>query len=261
MVASTITADLAVASNRDFRLMVARGDIAGAESFGSYGERTALGGETNRVIWPNGIFTLPPVAGVQMTVVSTSANDTAAGTHVRTIEIHYLDSNLDQRHETVIMAGLTPVLTTATDIRFIQCMHIQTVGGASTAFAAGDISASFGGVTYSLIAAGDTRCTSSARMIPGGKVAFVEGASASATSGTSAAKVRVRIVASELDTHQYLDPLILIPFGSIGVQDGSEATTFPLPLRFSAGTVIAMTVTTDKDANVNGDWFGWIEDI
>jgi len=196
-----------------------------------------------------------------MSVVSTSANDSAAGTNVRVIEIHYLDANLVQQSEFLTMNGLTPVLTTATNIRFIECMHIHVAGGATTAFAAGTISASNGGTTYSQIAAGDTRCTSSARMVPAGKKAFVAGASASATSGTSAAKVRVRIVASELDTHQYLDPLILIPFGSIGVQDGSEALDFPLPIPFSAGTVIAMTATTDKDAAVNGDWFGWFEDI
>jgi len=261
MVASTITADLAVASTRDLRLMLARGDIAGAKPYGAYGERSAGAGETNRVIWPNGVFTLPAAAGVQMSLVSTSANDDKdAGTGIRSIEIHYLDDALTEQKETVLLEGLTPVLTQATNIRFINCMHAKTFG-TFPATAAGDIIASNGGTTYSQIAAGANRCSSSARMVPAGKCCFVAGAVGGAASGTAAASVIIRIVASELDENQYIDPLILFPFGAIAVQDTSAFYTFPLPLCFSAGTVIAMSVTTDKAAQVAGSWFGWIEDI
>jgi len=239
---------------------IARGKITGAEPMGSFGERQATAGEVNRVIWPNGIFSLPPSAGVQMSVVSTSANDTSAGTGIRTIEIHYLDANLDPQIEELTLNGITPVLTVATNIRFIQCMHVNTYGTTPVA-AAGTITASNGGTTYSQISQGDLRCTSSVRMVPRGKYLYVSGAIGSSVSGTSAAKAQLRVVASELDSHQYLDPLILIPFGTIGVQDASEAYTFPVPLRFTEGSVVGLTVSTDKDASVSGSWFGWIEDV
>lgn len=241
-------------------LQVARGKVPGATPVGSFGERLALAGEVNRIIWPNGIFKLPPASGVQMSIVSTSANDAAAGTGIRTIEIHYIDSSLNQQHESVTLNGLTPVLTVATDIRFIDCMHVSSYGSTPAA-ASGTITASNGGVTYSQISAGDLRCTSSARMVPAGKYLYVAGAIGSSVSGTSAAKAELRIVATELDTHQYIDPLIFIPFGTIGIQDASEAFNFPVPLRFSPETVVALTVTTDKDAQVSGSWFGWFEDI
>lgn len=259
MVAKTITADLAIASNRDYRLMVARGDIAGAEPFGAYGERDASAGETNRVIWPNGVFTVPPEAGIQMEVSSTSADDAAGGTGIRSVEIHYLDGILTQQYEEVTLNGTTPVNTVATDIRFIQCTHVVTFG--SSPEAAGEISVqdTTGTTTYSKIAQGDTRCASSARMVPANKVCFVAGATGSATSGTGKAKVKIRLNASEITEQQLTYPLALIPFGSISLQDGSEAFNFPLPLRFSEGTVIAMTGTTDKDAQINGSWYGWIE--
>jgi len=237
---------------------IARGKVPGAYPFGGYGERVAGAGETNRIIWPNGIFELPDAAGVQMSIVSTSADDDAAGTHTRKLEMHYIDSNGDEQHEVVILDGLTPVLTTATDIRFVNCLHIHEVGDNSSA--AGDITASNGGVIYAEISAGNVRCTSSMRMIPAGKDCYVAGAVAGAVSGTSAAKVIVKVVASELDAHQYIDPLILIPYGGVAVQDVSEAYNFPIPLKFSAGSVVGLILTTDKAATVTGSWFGWLED-
>lgn len=255
-----MTADLAVGSNRDLRLMVARGDIAGAYPFGAYGERTTASGETNRVIWPNGTFALPNSAGVQMSIVSTSANDTAAGTGARTIEMHYLDANLAEQAEIITMDGLTPVLTTATDIVFINDFHVITYGTAPAA-AAGNITAKNAGSTYSQISTGAVRCSSSARMIPAGKVCFVAGAVGGAASGTAAASSVIRVVASELDGDQYVYPLIMFPFGSIAVQDSSATYTFQLPLKFQAGTVVALNHTTDKGATITGSWFGWLESI
>ena len=238
--------------------MVARGKVPGAEPIGAFGFREADAGETNRIVWPNGIFTLPPVAGVQMSIVSTSVNDTLTGTHARETELHYLDADLNPQTELIELNGLTPVLTVATNIRFINCLHIHDVGANS--FADGDITASNGGVNYAQVAAGEVRCTSSARMIPKGKICYVAGVVGGSVSGTAAAKVVIKIVASELDTFQYLDPLILFPYGGVAVQDTSETFNFPIPLRFSEGTVIAFIHTTDKAASVTGSWFGWLED-
>ncbi len=238
---------------------VARGKVDGAYPIGSYGERNCDAGEVNRIIWPNGVFTIPDAAGVQMSIVSTSADDTDGGTGVNSVEIHYLDADLIEKHEIVTLAGLTPVSTVATDIRFINCMHLQTTG--SGLAAAGDITASNTGSVYSQISTGEVRCSSSARMIPAGKKCFVAGASASSVSGTAAARSVIRIVGTELDNHQYTNPLIFMPFGSIAVQDTSDSFNFPVPLLFNAGTIVAFTVTVDKAATVAGSWFGWLEDI
>jgi len=242
-----------------YMLDVARGKISSASAYGSYGKREASGAETNQVIWPAGTFSLPDSAGVQMSIVSTDAADDSAGTNIRKIELHYLDANLIEQTEIITLDGLTPVLTTATDIRFINCMHVHEYG--TDPYAAGDISASNGGITYSLISADELRCSSSARMIPANKKAFVAGAVGGAVSGTAAAGVFMQLVATELDAFQYVEPMILFPHGGIGMQDTSIAYNFPVPLKFSAGTVIALSLTTDKAAIVGGSWFGWIEDV
>lgn len=241
-----------------FLRAVARGNVGGAESFGSYGERNASGAENNMAIWPNGPFAIPAASGVQMSFVSTSANDANGGTGVRSIHLHYLDSVLNPQQETIVLSGITPVLSVATDIRFIQCIHVATVG--SGLVAAGVITASNSGTTYSQVATGEVRCSSAMRMVPAGKRLMICGAWCSAISGTSAARVLVRIVASEIGEHSYLDPLVLIPHASIGVQDGSQAMTFDIPFVFSAGAVVGMTETTDKAATISGGMIGWLED-
>lgn len=237
---------------------IARGYMAGAQVFGAYGERTSSGAETNRIIWPNGPFTLPPAAGVQMSIVSTSANDAAAGSNVRSIVLHYLDADLAPQTETVTLNGTTPVLTTATNIRFIQDCHVKTYG--TTATAAGLITVSSGGATYSAIVAGTNRAASSVRMVPAGKVLFVDGAVASSISGTSAARSEIRIVSTELYGELYNDPFVFFPQASIGVQDGAVSYRFGGALRFSAGAVVGIAHTSDKAATVSGSWFGWVED-
>jgi len=237
---------------------VARGNVTGASAVSAYGERTTTGAETNRLIWPNGEFSIPAASGVQMTLVSTSADDDVGGTGIETVHIHYLDGSLNPNTETVSLDGLTSVTTDATDIRFIQCMHIGSVGSGGAA--AGDITASNGGTVYSQISTGEVRCSSSARMVPAGKRLLVTGAAASAVSGTSTARVIVRIVATSINNHEYIDPLVLVPQASIGVQDGSEAMGFDPPLMMSEGNIMGMAQTTDKAATISGSWFGIYED-
>lgn len=241
----------------EFLIDISRGLIPGAEPFGAYGERTASAGETNHVIWPNGTFSIPPAEGVQMSIVSDSPNDAAGGTGIQSVHVHYLDTNRERQDELVAMNGTTPVLMQAENNRFVQFMHIGDVGALGVA--AGTITISHGGTIYGQIAANDTRCSSSARMVPAGKRLFIAGAAASSISGTAQARAQIKMVTSEVDTHQYIDPLVLIPFASVGVQDGSEAMVFPMPIPLSEGMVAAMMESTDKIAIINGSWFGWIE--
>ena len=242
---------------RSLPLSIARGEMPGAQPFGSYGERSVLGSEIDIPIWPNGPILALPETGVQMIVVSGDPEDSATGTNVRTVEIHYLDGMLDPQFKVVIMNGTTGVLTEATDIRWIQCMHLTTFG--VNAFAAGTITASFGSDVYSQIDPGKVRCSSSFRMVPRGKVCYIGGAVGSSVSSTADAHTLMSIVASELDNHTYHDPLILIPHAGIGLQNGSIGFTFPPGLRFSEGTLIGGTHITNKAAIVTMSWFGHIE--
>jgi len=250
-------------STYDLPLDIARGVITGSQAFGAYGEITTAGAVTKNVIWPDGVFNIPnQTTGEAITFVSSSVEDAVGGTGVSAIEVHYLDVNLAPQTLAVTLTGTTPVTGLLTGCRFIQCMHITTVGSAGSAV--GQIDAYQAGTPatiYSLIAAGAERCTSSMRMVPAGKKCIVKGAVVSAVSITADAYAVTRIIASEIDTHQYIDPFIFIPQGSIGAQNNGIGYVFPVPFIFNAGTIVGGRVTTNKACTVSYDWFGWLEDV
>jgi len=237
---------------------IARGNVDGAELFTAFGEKTTSGLETNKIVWPNGVFSIPNSAGIQMTVASTSANDSSGGTNVRTIDVHYLDANLEPQVEVVTMNGLTGVTTTATNIRFVQCIHVDTFG--TTPTAAGTITIkSAGGTTYSQIDIGEVRCTSSVRMVPKGKNAFIINVIGSSVSGTSSSRTTMHLVTTFFTDQSFVDPLVFIPIASEGMQDSRLGFTFPVPLKVTEGNLIGMTHTSDKATLLTASWFGWIE--
>lgn len=252
------TSDGALIS-KDYSVAVSQGEITGASPYSSYGELTTVGAVTSQIIWPGSTYLLPPPAGVQMSLVSTSANDTAAGTGVRSVDIHYLDDLLVERTETVIMNGITPVLTVATNIRFIQCLHMHTYGTGKVA--AGLITASNGGITYSQITAGSVRCSSSVRMVPAGKLLYINGLVGGSSSGTAAASAVIRFCATSFDGHDYTLDSVFIPLAAAAAQDGSITLSLNTPMSFEAGTAVGLMVTVDKAATIVGSWFGWLETI
>jgi len=232
-----------------------------ATQFSSYGELDVAGAVTNHLVWPDGPdLNVPPETGLQMTFVSTSANDDKdAGTGAQSIEIHYLDVNLDQQIEQIFLEGLTPVLTNATDIRFINAMHLETFG--ATKQTAGIVTATNSGTTYGQIAANKIRNSSSARMVPNNYKLRIVAMYGGGISGTAAARVVVRFFTTVLDAHDYTQDGLMIPFTAVGVQDLSLAISNIPPFTISSGVVIGFQCDTDKAALVSAGFFGELERI
>ncbi len=253
---------------QEIGLEIARGNAPGKAPFGSFGELITAAVLTSQVIWPNGPYVFPPPGGVSIELVSTSINDTLAGTGIRKVEMHYLNSALEVNSVIIELNGTTPVTVDEdanplVDVRFIQCLHVVETGTFGQG-AVGDIVArTLGGAggDFAFINIGNVRCNSSARMVPANKKAIVYGLVASSISGTAAARSKIQISATELDNHQYTDQGLFMPFGSVGVQDNSQAFVLPIPGNFKAGTIVAMLGSTDKAAEITGAWFGWLEDV
>lgn len=233
-----------------------RGKIAGAAPFGGYGEKVTAGADSG-LLWPDGVYTFPPAAGTQVSVTSTSTNDTSGGTGARTIDIHYLDADLYEKVEVIALNGTTPVLSVATNIRFIQCMHLVTFGSGKAA--AGTITASSSGNIYSQISAGALRCSSSLRMVPARKKLLITSMFGGCVSGTAAAKVVIRIATPSFDGHNFIADSVFMPLFSAAFQDSSAGLTIPFPLVFTEGQAVGMTFEGDKAATVIGSWFGVLE--
>lgn len=110
-----------------------------------------------------------PTSGQTLYLVSTSGNDTAAGTGARTVRTVYLDANGLQQVRTDTLNG-TGAVSIGSGYTFIQWMEVASVG--SSEVSAGNITiSSINGVatvatTFDRITAGGNRSLSGRYMIP-----------------------------------------------------------------------------------------------
>lgn len=224
----------------------------------AYGKLDAAAAVTNHIVHPIPATPSIPIiapAGVQLSFVSTSVNDAAGGTGIRSIHVHYLDANLINRDEQIVLNGTTPVLSVATNIRHVTCMHIETFGSGKAA--AGNISASNGGITYSYIPTGEVRCTSSIRRVPAGYTFMVESIFGSAISAVNKIEAFLEFGMTYIQGHDFTESGILIPFMGIGLLDAPESVTLNTPFPVPEGVILAMQVTTTDAAFVTGGYTGY----
>jgi hypothetical protein len=125
-------------------------------------------------------------SNAQRSVVSSDATDSSAGTGARTIELVYLDSNMNGPFtEIITLNGTTPVNTVSSTICFIEKMRVLTAG--SNGGNAGTISlkstTAGGGSTVATIVVGDNETNWCQHYVPLGKtlrlvqvISSVEGA-------------------------------------------------------------------------------------
>lgn len=240
----------------DYMQALARGMVTGGSTNGSYGEKTFTGASSG-ILWPGGQYVVPPASGLQMSLVSTSANDTVGGTGINSVVLHCLDDNLEPFEEVVELNDLTPVLTVATNIRFIQCFHLVSVGSGKAA--AGTVSASNGATNYAIIPAGHVRCPSSVRMVPKGHRLVVTSMTSGSSSGTSATTAIVRLVATSLLGFDLTSQSVFFPYCSSVHQDDGSFVKFDSAFVFSEGQAVGLSYETDKSATVVGQWTGYLE--
>ncbi len=171
---------------KDPILEIAKGNVAGHAIMVALGERENMGTTaTGEDIWRGNelsgspddeTMATPDPAGEQMTVISEDAQDTSAGTGVRTLRIHYLDASGDEQTEDVTMNGTTGVNTAASDIRFVNDMYSLTVGSNGVAedhikiYETADATH-----VYNMIAQGGNKSLVPHRMVPSGKTLILKG--------------------------------------------------------------------------------------
>lgn len=245
----------------DTFLNIAQGNIPGKRPISALGLYVGTGAVTNAKVIGTGVLNLLPTIGAQLAISSTSANDTSLGTGAKTIEIHYLNNLLEEQEETIIMNGTTPVLTVGTNIRFIQTIHIKTVG--TLLSTGGTISAKniAGTITYDQIIATARRSTSSFRMVPKGKRLILLKGSFGSSSGAATTTAEIKMSSTYFAGHDFSQQEMFVPLGAIALQDSTFGQTFDLPPVFPEGSIVGVEVSTDKAATILGTWFGYLEDV
>jgi hypothetical protein len=175
-----------------FELQVARGQIVGHERLNLFGNTTSLGSSAYGPLWEGltgagGAYAYPSSA-VVMTIVSSSASDTAVTIRVNGLGVDYV-----LQSEDVALNGTTGVVTTKT---FLRINSMETYSGN----AVGDVTASNGGTTYAKIIAGNGNTQMSLYTVPAGytfyQTYYQADTNTSVTSGAYV-KLRTRVVHPE----------------------------------------------------------------
>ena len=236
---------------------IARGNVRHAYSIMSYGQVDTGTSVTDLPVRSCNGGDIKVPQSVQMSINSTSSDDSAAGTGVRSVVLEYLNGDLDLSYEVIVLNGTTPVTTLATDIRWIQGLHGATFG--SNGKAVGDISVTNGADTYAQILSNERTCKTSFRRTPRDKTILVNSIFASSNSGTWAARSTVQLVTSKIDGLDQSETGLLYPRAGVALQDSSTTLSLDMPLAITSGHIVGFVATTNRNSTVGAGFIGWVE--
>lgn len=246
----------------DYRDVVAIGEMSGHTPFRGFGRRdslaTTVGGDDVSDIAAVAIPWPDQLTGEQMTIVSDSANDAAAGSGARTVKIHYLDASGNYLHEEVTLNGVTGVNTVATNIRFVQLVTVETTGsfGGKNAGNITIYKLATPATVYARIVAGNNSSLSSARMVPNGKTFYMTSMTVSSTSSKA---ISARVTATCDHAGVYV-PGVFQFEEIVECQDSTATIVFPIPRKIPSLAILkGVAVSALAGGSVAIAYDGWIE--
>lgn len=171
----------AIQTDANGRLLVSSSPLPTTASKFSFGDITT----TNTALVPVSRTTYTEqTANAAMTIVSSNANDSSAGTGARTVTITYFDVTMAGPNTVIIaMNGTTAVTASVSNMCFIEKMVVATVG--STGNNVGIITLKSGATTVGTIAAGDNQTFWAHHYVPAGKISYISGFSINSSSTTT----------------------------------------------------------------------------
>ena len=113
----------------NFQLGVSSGDLSPSyKQVYKFGQNADVGNSVETIWLEGGLYVYPPSA-TTMTVSSSDANDTSAGTGARTVLISGLDGSYNEISETITMNGQTPVTTSNSYLRMNRALVLTAGSG------------------------------------------------------------------------------------------------------------------------------------
>lgn len=242
-----------VGTSEPFELQVARGQIPGHSVIHVFGHNPDVDDGVEATVWPvPGAILGHPAATTIMKISSSSANDTAAGTGARTVQVLGINGTGGYVQEIVTLNGQTAV-NTVNEYDAIERMTVLTVG--SGAANAGTIYAGTGTVTsgvpavpYSAIGPGDNFSLVGHWTCPTGYKGYL--VAGKLTSGTT-------------NANQYILGKLKLR-GTDGISRTAAITTlaegtawydFTYPIELTAGQCITATATGNGNNNDVSSYF------
>jgi hypothetical protein len=204
-------------------------------------------------VWNQGGLWVAPTSARVHNIVSTSANDTAAGTGARTILVEGLDSSFNEISETVTLAGLTNVATANAYTR-INSMMIVSAGSGKTNAGIIRATAQTDGTVTSLISVGYGLSHCGIYTVPNGKTCSILYGYVSALrpSSTSDSMISLQFIGiTGIDTANPVSRIVhFIGVSMVGTNSYQHDYVLPFQVAEKTDLIIRITYSTDNDMRV-----------
>lgn len=175
----------------NFELEAARGNISGISSGNKFGKNIAV--TTYEDIWQNGgTFASPTTADV-VNFASSSANDTAAGTGARTLQISGVDTNWRSVTETITLRGTTNVPTVNKYWGINRVIVLTAGSGGTNAGTITGTSTGTGTPVLATIVIGKAQTQQCIYFVPAGYTCYITRLNVSQTNTTSTATLQAEL--------------------------------------------------------------------
>ncbi len=249
-------------SSMDYLYDIAEGNISGHTAFSKFGRVSGI--SNNLVdIWAGeggtpSIYTFATTTE-RLSIVSTSASDSSAGTGIRTFMIVGLDSNYNEIQETVLMNGITATTTTQSFLRvnFCYALTAGSVGTAVGTITVKDISLSR---TYSSIEIGLTGCRTLVYTVPAAHTLYLTSINIASGKGGNSTNLNAVIFTPK---YRLYGSSVFLPAGELLSINGDTIRILEVPGVFPGKTDIKMSVQGDYASGSSvcvAATRGWIED-
>ena len=249
--ATTLSSVTRQGTYEPFELQVSRGQIQGHRNVTVFGFNPDV--DTAQVsVWPLPSLITFPAAALQMTVSSSSANDTSAGTGARTIVVEGLDANYNEVSETVTLNGQTPVTMTASLLR-VNYAYVLTAGSGNGAagdiyIGTGTVTAGVPATTYDVIKFDYNTTITGSFTVPAGYKAYVSQGLFSAGQAGGSNQVQGRLLTRGTDN-------IRRTAAVTSINNGVADYTFEYPLAVPEKTTLEATAIGSSNNNACSSMF------
>ena len=213
---------------------IAEGNIPGRSVFTKIGYNADVGLALEDITTAGGSYSWIPAGGTALDVVSSSADDTIAGTGIQKVKVGYLTTDYVQHSEIIEMNGTTPVALTETSVLRVNGIAAQQVGTGGHAAGIITVENVGGAVVYRSIEAEYTRDRDITFTVPLGKVLYITSIFVSSGYTTAGKIVRWtgRAQVNEVDPEVKLD--FFMPFFAGMTEDANIVKQLEIPIRIPA---------------------------
>ena len=231
-----------------FELQVARGQIRGHSIVHIFGYNPDLDAGVEETIWTaGGLYEHLETPSI-MTVSSTSANDTSAGTGARLIFILGINSTGNEVNEIVVLNGQTPVNTTHT---YTEIQTASVVSAGSLLENAGNIAIGTGTVTLGVpaktfghILAGENKSLMGHYTVPADSTGYLISGNMSVGSTTASKNITGRLKIKENG--------LLYTGSVVSFSNGIVPFSFNYPIKVNPTSCISATaVSSTNDERIS----------